>query len=73
LLLDNTQIKSDSESAKLAVGTEQPYTEVSAEEAAMEKPKKVKKEKAPKAAKEPKPVKEKKKKKEADATDLMNN
>jgi hypothetical protein len=73
LLLDNTQIKSDSESAKPGVGTEQPYTEVSAEEAAMEKPKKVKKEKAPKAAKEPKPVKEKKKKKEADATDLMNN
>jgi hypothetical protein len=55
------------------VGTEQPYTEVSAEEAAMEKPKKVKKEKAPKAPKAPKPAKEKKKKKEADATDLMNN
>ena len=56
-----------------SVGTEQPYTEVSAEEAAMEKPKKVKKEKAPKAPKAPKPAKEKKKKKEADATDLMNN
>jgi hypothetical protein len=61
---------------KPQVGTAQPYTEVSAEEAAMEKPKKVKKEKAPKApkaVKEPKAPKEKKKKKEIDATDLMNN
>lgn len=61
---------------KPQVGTAQPYTEVSAEEAAMEKPKKVKKEKAlkePKAVKESKAPKEKKKKKEVDVTDLMNN